>query len=230
TQLYHHSTHTPLMVRWPGVTSAGTVDEDHFVSAIDFLPTLLEIMQATHPTPDRLHGRSFAPVLRGQTQPERTHVIKQYNENSGRWRHPMRGIQSRRWLYLYNPWSDGRRQFATATTGTASYRRMRALAPDDPQIASRLDLFDHRVVEELYDVQSDPDCLVNRIDDADAKAALNQWRRRLADELSRVGDPVAPLLQRVDDVGLRDRYMEAEDQRSEAHRKKRNAAKKKKSA
>ena len=40
TQLYHHSTHTPLVIRWPGVTKDGSVDERHMVSAVDFLPTM----------------------------------------------------------------------------------------------------------------------------------------------------------------------------------------------
>ena len=29
TQLYHHSTHTPLIFRWPGVTAPGSVDDLH---------------------------------------------------------------------------------------------------------------------------------------------------------------------------------------------------------
>ena len=36
TQLYYHSTRTPLMIRWPGVTSAGKSDDQHMVSAIVF--------------------------------------------------------------------------------------------------------------------------------------------------------------------------------------------------
>lgn len=92
TQLYHHSTHTPLMVRWPGVTRPNSVDAKHMVSAIDLLPTLLDVMDHQHPTPARLHGRSFEPLLRGESQQDRDYVILQYNENAGRNRHPMRGI------------------------------------------------------------------------------------------------------------------------------------------
>jgi len=35
------STHTPLIVRWPGRVQAGTVDGEHLVSALDLMPTLL---------------------------------------------------------------------------------------------------------------------------------------------------------------------------------------------
>src|SRR5688572_18637927 len=43
TQLYHHSTRTPWVVRWPGVTKAGAADDRHMISAVDFLPTVLDI-------------------------------------------------------------------------------------------------------------------------------------------------------------------------------------------
>jgi len=213
TQLYHHSTHTPLIVRWPGVTKPGSADKQHLVSAVDFLPTLLDVMGHQHPAPKRLHGRSFAPVIRAESQAGRDHVVLQYNENSGRWRHPMRGIQTREYLYLYNPWSDGKRKFATATTGTMAYRQMLKRANNEPDIAARLKLFDHRVIEELYNVQSDPDCLRNLIDHPDYQPTLDRLRTRLAEELLAVNDPVAPLLQAHDDVSLRQTYMAAEDER-----------------
>ncbi|RMF90460.1 MAG: DUF229 domain-containing protein, partial [Planctomycetota bacterium] len=66
TQLYHHSTRTPLIVRWPGVTRPGSVDARHMVSAVDFVPTLLDVLGMDHP--DGLDGRSFAPLLKGQEQ------------------------------------------------------------------------------------------------------------------------------------------------------------------
>jgi len=219
TQLYHHSTRTPLMVRWPGVTEAADVDDDHFVSAIDFLPTLLDVMRAKHPTPERLHGRSFAPLLRGQTQRGRDHVVKQYNENSGRNRHPMRAIQNEKWLYIYNPWSNGERVFATATNGTATARRMREIAKSDSAMAKRVDVYDHRTVEELYLVSEDPDCRKNLIGSASAANERGLLRAMLAKELERIDDPVAPLLKDVEDDDLREAFMAVEDAKSEALKK-----------
>lgn len=221
TQLYHHSTRTPLMVRWPGVTKAGAMDDQHMVSAVDFLPTLLEVMNHQHPTPDRLHGTSFASILRGETQVGRDHVVVQYNENSGRNRHPMRGIQTREFLYLYNPWSDGVRKFATATTGTMTYRQMVKRAENETDVATRLALFDHRVVEEFFDIKSDPDCLVNLIGDPMQKEQITRLRGQLAQSLAEMKDPVAPLVKAVDDDKLRDAFMAKEDERSAAAKKSR---------
>ena len=66
TQLYHHSTHTPLIVRWPGVAKPGSIDDRHMVSAVDFLPTLLDAVGVEHP--NGLDGRSLAPLFRGEGQ------------------------------------------------------------------------------------------------------------------------------------------------------------------
>ncbi len=169
TQLYHHSTHTPLMVRWPGVTGAGTIDEQHMIAGVDILPTLLDIAGVSHP--DGLQGRSFEPLLHGETQSGRDMVFKEHTENAGRSRDPMRAIQTREYLYIFNAWSNGERVMATATTGTATYRRLRQLAMTDPDLAARNDLYRYRVVEELYDVVNDPDCLHNLTDDADHASA-----------------------------------------------------------
>ncbi len=228
TQLYHHSTHTPLIIRWPGVTAPGTLDATHMVSAIDFLPTLLEVMQHPHPDPQRLHGKSFAPLLRGQSQDDRDFVILQYNENSARGRHPMRGIQTREYLYLFNPWSNGKRKFTTATTGTKTYKQMVKRAKAEPEIAARLAMFDYRVVEELYDIRTDPDCLVNLVDDVTRQPELARLRDRLATALEAMADPVAPLLLAREDVSLREAYMAEQDAWSRKaraeRRKKRRAA------
>ena len=57
TQLYHHSTRTPLMVRLPGITQAGKVDKEHMVSVVDLLSTILETLGLA--PPKRQDGRSF---------------------------------------------------------------------------------------------------------------------------------------------------------------------------
>ena len=232
TQLYYHSTRTPLIVRWPGVTQPDSVDTRHMVSAIDFIPTLLDVMQHPHPTADRLHGESFAPILRGQPQSNRDFVILQYNENSGRNRHPMRGITTTDRLYLYNAWPDGIRKFATATTGTVTYRQMVRRAENEPEIAARLRLFDHRVVEEFYDIENDPDCLVNLIDSDEHAHEVDALRTQLAESLAAMNDPVAPLIADVRNDSLRKEFMRAEDERvarvkAERAKEKKAASKKK---
>jgi arylsulfatase A-like enzyme len=61
--MYEESLRTPLVVRWPGVTKPGSVEE-RIVSNVDFAQTFLEAAGA--PAPDEMQGRSFVPLLRGE--------------------------------------------------------------------------------------------------------------------------------------------------------------------
>ena len=164
---------------------AGSVDKQHMISVVDFLPTVLDITGIKHPKAPR--RPLYLPLLKGDTQSGREHVIK-YNENSGRSRDPMRAIQTKRFLYLFNPWSNGERVFA-ATTGTTTFRRLAALAETNNKLAARLDLYKHRVPEELYDVVKDPDCLHNLIDSPKHLAELKQLRATLDAELVKSRTP-----------------------------------------
>jgi len=223
TQLYHHSTRTPLIVKWPGVSKPGAVDDRHMVSAVDFMPTLLDVIGAKHP--GGFDGRSFASVLRGEEQEGRDHVIKEYNENAGGSRDPMRGVQTRKHLYLFNPWSNGTRVMATATNGTPTCKRMAVLAQTDKAIAARYDLYQHRVPEELYDVEKDPDCLYNLIDSPDQTDELSRLRGLLEEWMANTGDHMLPVFRDRTDPDLREDYVKAREQEAETRRKTRRGGK-----
>ena len=223
TQLYYHSTRTPWIVKWPGKTKPGTVDETHMISAVDFLPTLLEIIGAKHS--EKFQGRSFKPLLEGKSQEGREFVITEYNENSGRIRHPIRGVASKKYGYLFNPWSDGKRQFKTATQGTATYRVMKKLALTDEKIAARLKLFDHRVREEFYDYENDPDALNNLIDDPKYKSEIEKHRKVLSDWMKQTEDHALAAFSHRDSEEAVQAYMaklEKESENFRANRRKQN--------
>lgn len=216
TQLYHHSTRTPLIVVWPGVTQPGSVDETHMVSTVDFLPTLLDVSGIENP--GTMDGRSFADLIKGGTQENRDHVVKEYNENSGASRDPMRAIQTQRFLYIFNAWSNGKRVMATATTGTQTYRRMAKLAESNPELAARNDLYRHRVVEELYDVQNDPDCLRNLADNSAYENNLKNLVAMLDSDLAETGDPILEAFRARHDATVREAYVVAEEKIAEARK------------
>lgn len=205
TQLYYHSTRTPMMVVWPGVTRPGAVDDEHLVSAVDLLPTLLDVFALPHP--DGMDGRSFAPVLRGEKQDGREYVVTEYNENSGANRSPMRSIVTKEHAYLFNPWSNGERVMRTATQGTITYRRMKELAKTDPQIAARLDLIDHRVPEELYHYAYDPDALSNLFGKPEVAEVQNRLIGALEDWMVRTRDPLLDVFRQRHDPAVREAFM-----------------------
>ena len=120
----------------------------------------------------------------------------------------MRAVQTKRYLYIYNPWSNGERVFATATTGTVTYRRLVALAKQDKRLDKRLDLYKHRVPEELYDVANDPDCLINLIADAKHQASLPGLRSELEGWMKRTKDPMLEVFIKRHDEIFREAYVQ----------------------
>jgi N-sulfoglucosamine sulfohydrolase len=162
-----------------------------------------------------LDGRSFAPLLKGESQTGRDLVVKEYNENSGGSRDPMRAIQTKRFLYLFNPWSNGKRIMQTATSGTPTYRRFRELAASNPTLDARHKLYQFRVVEELYDVEHDPDCLKNLIDDPACAGDLDKLRKDLEDWMVKTKDPMLEVFRRRDDAAFRESYVQAQEQEAE---------------
>ncbi len=219
TQLYHHSTHTPLLVRWPGVTKAGSIDDKHMVSAVDFMPTICEIAGITEDY--EFDGRSFASLLKGEDQKGRDAVFKVYNENSGGARHPMRAVETRDYLYIFNPWSNGTRKVSGATLGTAAYKQMKKLGATDPKMAARIKLFDYRELEEFYDMKNDPDCLVNLIDSPDHQEALKAHREVMTYFLEETNDHAAVPFRGLGIQDVMDRYMEKVEAESAERRKNR---------
>lgn len=217
TAAYHHSTRTPWIVNYPGVTQPNSTDKEHMISAVDLLPTALDIVGIKHPA--GLDGRSFLPLIYGKKQSGRDFVVKEYNENSGGGRHPIRAIQTKTGVYLWNPWSDGERVFKTATSGTMSYRAMKALAPNDPEVAARLDLFDYRVREEYYDTGSDPDALTNLVNDPGYRAEVDRLRSELLAWMERTNDhAIASFKDRHDEAAIQN-YMTRIEEESAARRK-----------
>ena len=99
----------------------------------------------------------------------------------------------------------------SATLKTSTYLRMKELANNDSQIAQRLTLLHHRVVEEFYDIEKDPNCLVNLIDNPvyqndidDSRSAMEAWMRESNDHA------LEAFLNRSDVKALA-RYMDKQD-------------------
>jgi arylsulfatase A-like enzyme len=62
--LYEGGLRVPLIVRWPGVTEAGTVNETPVVS-MDLTATMLDAAGVALPDDERLDGETLRPLFRG---------------------------------------------------------------------------------------------------------------------------------------------------------------------
>lgn len=212
TNLYHHSTRSPWILRLPGFIEPGTVDSRHMISAIDFMPTILDYLRIAHP--DVVDGTSFLPLLKGEAQSGRDKVFKEFHETAGGIRNPMRSVETLQYGYIFNPWSDGERLFKSATLYSRSYKAMKQAAQTDPAVAARLAHFNHRTVEELYDYRKDPDGLDNLINDPAHAEVANQLRAALEDWMRKTGDPALQVFQNRQSLESRHAFLATQEAKS----------------
>lgn len=194
--VYLASTRTPWIVRWPGVVKPGAADRQHFISGVDFFPTVLEALGL--PTHDGLDGASFLPLLNGEPQEGRDMVFTQIDMKAGGDAVPMRCVQDEHYGYIYNAWSDGRHWYRNNNEGM-TMKAMNQAAETDRAIAARVKVFRYRAPEELYDLEKDPDCIHNLADSPDHQEVLQKYRETLRAWMVRTGDPLLAAFDHRDD-------------------------------
>jgi arylsulfatase A-like enzyme len=98
---YEETIRIPLLVRYPPLIKPGTTF-DPFVLSIDLAPTLLSVADAR--LPEKLHGKSFLPLLKGDTsyQPRTSFVVEHFSDNVFARMQNMgyQAIRSDRWKYI----------------------------------------------------------------------------------------------------------------------------------
>ena len=85
SQVWEGGIRDPQIVRWPGVTKAGTVCDQPTLT-IDYYPTFAEISGATIPATQKIDGTSFVPLLRGEPKLNRpAPLFWHYPANTAPW-------------------------------------------------------------------------------------------------------------------------------------------------
>lgn len=209
SNLYPDGVRTPWIVVWPGISEAGHVDNEHMISTIDLMPTVLEM--AGIPAPDSLPGRTLVPLIHGESQSGRDRVFVELNENPNADVRPSRGIYTKDFVYIFSPWSDGERVALFESRWYRSYATFAALAKRNPEIRARFDFLMHRKVEELYKYTSDPHALNDLIDNPQYAGVLDDLRGELADWMERTDDYVLPAFASLEDPAALERFMAKED-------------------
>ena len=207
--LYDSGTRMPLAIRWPARVPGGRTVED-FVSHTDFAPTFLEAAGLS--VPPEMRGRSLLPLLisgkSGRIENERERVFfgreRHANVRAGSVGYPSRAIRTRKWLYIRNfepdrwpagdpespPESEIERTFGDIDAGPTKAFMMENRASARVATPWRL-AAEKRPVEELYDIATDPDQLVNVADRADLRKTREELRLELQTWLTTMKDPRA---------------------------------------
>ncbi|KAJ5094822.1 Alkaline phosphatase-like alpha/beta/alpha [Penicillium angulare] len=188
TTLYDAGVCLPMIMKCPGST-AGAVNPN-MISYVDILPTLLDWAQYPNPeNPTRL-GRSFLSILPEQTQLDTWSQVfgsHTFHEITNYW--PTRFMRNRRFKYHRNIAWRLDFPFAADIYGSLTWEEIRNSESSPKMIGPRLlkDYF-FRPVEELYDIQADPDEVHNLAKDSEysqvleeMRAAMEKWQGRSED-------------------------------------------------
>ncbi|MEZ5303540.1 MAG: hypothetical protein R3F11_23295 [Verrucomicrobiales bacterium] len=120
-------------------------------------------------------------------------------------------MQDAKFGYIFNAWSDGERVFRNESQSGRTFKAMRDAAAGDDAIAARVDLFQHRVVEEFYDLENDLDALHNLAADPAYAAKAGEYRARLESWMEQTGDPALEALRHRGDPAALAKFMEAQN-------------------
>ncbi|MCC6493378.1 MAG: sulfatase [Pirellulales bacterium] len=97
--MYEGGLRVPLIVRAPGVARPGA-ECQHYVSSVDFYPTLLELAGQPAPENQLLDGKSFAPLLRSETDFQRGPVYWHYPHYGNQGGQPAAAIREGQWKLI----------------------------------------------------------------------------------------------------------------------------------
>ena len=196
--LYDAGVRTPMISVWPDVIEAG-IRTDAMVQWMDILPTLVEL--AGGDPPSDIDGRSFAPVLRGETDTHRSEVYTTHSGDRDFNVFPMRSVRTGDWKYIRNLHPEF--QFATHINrgGLRSGRRYWPswieAARNDQEAMAIVERYRRRPAEELYYVANDRHEQHNLAIDprfsgklAELRSLVDEWLEQTNDPLRVFGNPL----------------------------------------
>jgi arylsulfatase A-like enzyme len=180
---YEAGIHLPLIIRAPGLTATGSVD-DQLVNWVDIAPTVLSLAGIARP--DAYQGQVFlgedAAEPRDYCFAGRDRMDEQFDR--------VRACRDAKYLYLRNDFPQlpymQRNRYMETIEATQELRRLRR--EDDLEGPPADFMAVNKPDEELYDCDADPHCVNNLAGDADYKDHLQRLRRALQQHLDAVGD------------------------------------------
>ena len=183
---YDMGIHAAAVLRWPAVVESGA-ESDALLSYVDVVPTFVELAGG-NPEKLNLDGRSFAPLLRGETG-SRNEIVFSMNTTRGIYHgseaYGIRSVTDGRWLYIRNLHSDELFQNSVTHKGRffASWKGV-----DSDFARSRVKAYQNRPAEELFDLSSDPWCLKNIAHKPETASKQEALSRRLQAWMKQQGD------------------------------------------
>ena len=201
---YEYSNHMPMAIRWgKGIRKPGRVVDD-LISFIDIAPTILDAAGINQDDikMEPVEGKSFMNILKsgkkGLVDKSRDHLLTGHERHDvGRpddEGYPVRGIIKDGYLYLRN-YKPERWPACNPETGylntDGSPTKTLILNMNRRRINTGIwELnFGKRVEEELYNITTDPSCMINLAGDPEYADLVNSLHEQMENELRDQNDP-----------------------------------------
>lgn len=143
-----------LIARWPGEIEPGTTS-DALIEYVDVVPTFVDAAGGS--MPDNLDGKSYLPVLRGDTNEHKEYVYGIQTTRgitNGSDYYGIRMVRSDRYKYIRNLTPEA--AFQNNMILSSIFDSWKAAAKTDEEAASLVHRYQFRPGEELYDIVEDP--------------------------------------------------------------------------
>jgi len=175
------------IVRWPGKVKQGVVS-DALIEYVDVVPTFLDAAGLTRP--EILDGRSFVPVLSGNSKTHKSEVYGLQTTRgiiNGADFYGVRSVRNDRYRYILNLTPE--MTFENAATHNKMFKTWEEMATQGDETAKRLvHDYQHRPAEELYDCEADPWNRTNLISEAKLAGVRTELRTKLDAWMKQQGD------------------------------------------
>ncbi|MEA2531353.1 MAG: N-sulfoglucosamine sulfohydrolase [Thermomicrobiales bacterium] len=173
--LYDPGIGVALIVRWPagGLRAGSSVSS--LISNVDVVPTLLEATGTA--APGNFHGRSFLPLLRGDSSTPRDAIYAEKTHHS--YYDPMRAIRTERYKFIRNFETSFQVEVPGDVQPGAIYRTelQRYISATHPDV-------------EIYDLAADPWEQRNLAGQPEVAEAERELDARLWQWMQETGDPL----------------------------------------
>ncbi len=187
TTTYEGGLRLPCLVRNPYSKSRG-VRTEAMITWVDIAPTILDFAGVAVAAGD-LHGRSFLGVLDQQRPSGWDEVHASHTFHEVTMYYPMRVVRTRQYKLIWNVAHPLPFPFASDLYSSATWQEALAKGPDSAYGKRTIAAYVNRPRFELYDLDKDPDELVNLAADPAHAATLAQLLAKIKDMQKRTGDP-----------------------------------------
>jgi len=184
TNLYEPGMRLPVVVRSPEQKTRGQAT-NAMITYADFVPTILEYAGAKGPEYP-LHGRSFLSVLDETDPPGWDEIYASHTFHGILNYYPMRVIRTRKYKYILNLAYQLPYPFASDLYASPTWQAV--MKTKEKYGGRTVEAYIHRPRHELYDLEADPEELVNLAESpahakilSELKAKLRAWQEKTKD-------------------------------------------------